>query len=48
MLWQRNRLDIIDKIIKLLDKYIATDDDGRQWLTIEFNELEELIRDLEE
>ncbi len=38
---------IIDKIIKLLDKYIAMDDDGCQWITIEFNELEEKIRALE-
>jgi len=38
---------MIDEIIKILDKYIVTDDDGCQWLSIEFNELEEKIRDLD-
>ena len=37
---------IEDKLIEYLDNIIVTDDHGQQWLSVEFNEMEEEIRKL--
>jgi len=37
---------IEDKVIEYLDSIIVTDDHGQQWLSVEFNEMEEEIRKL--
>ena len=37
---------IEDKVIEYLDNIIVMDDDGRQWLSVEYNEMEEKIRKL--
>ena len=34
------------ELIKYLDSVIVTDDNGDQWLTVEFNEIEAKIRKL--
>ena len=41
-----DKKDLCNKIIKYLDSVIVTDDDGRQYLTVEFNEVEEKIIEL--
>ena len=37
---------IEDKVIEYLDSIIVMDDNGCQWLSVEFNEMEEKIRKL--
>ena len=37
---------IEEKVIEYLDSIIVTDDHGQQWLSVEFNEMEEEIRKL--
>ena len=37
---------IEDKLIEYLDNIIVTDDHGEQWLSVEYNEMEEEIRKL--
>jgi hypothetical protein len=34
------------ELIKYLDSVIVTDDDGCQWLTVEFNDIEDKIKEL--
>ena len=38
--------ELENKVIEYLDSIIVTDDDGRQWLNVEYNEMEKKIRAL--